>query len=212
MTNPERRYTPSTVMLRGNGDRRSIGGHAIVFNKVSSNLGGFVEQISPKAVNDSAGRGFPGVVARFNHDDNLLLGTTAANTLRLQVDDVGLRYEVDPPEARGDILELVGRGDVAHSSFAFHSVQDEWGSSDQGYPLRTIHNLHLVDVAPVIAPAYADTTAGLRSLAQWAEIDLAEIQKLAQEDNLRKLFAKSSLEARPRGQKAARLELLRKRS
>lgn len=220
---PERRYTHRTVMLRAQGDRRLIGGHAIVFNSISRNLGGFVEQIAPKAVNDSLGRGFPGVVARFNHDDNFILGTTAANTLRLQVDDVGLRYEVDPPQSRQDIFELVERGDVQHSSFAFHSVQDEWGRSDQGYPLRTVHNLHLVDIAPVHSPAYPDATAAvgspryvqvaqaLRSLAAWVEADEEEIRKLAQDDNLRKLFTKSSAESRPRGRKAATVELLRKR-
>lgn len=208
----ERRYTAGLVELRATDQRRSIGGYASVFNKLSRNLGGFVEQVAPSAFNGSRGRDWPDVVARFNHDDNMLLGTTAATTLRLTLDDTGLNYEVTPPESRSDILELVQRGDVRHSSFAFRTIEDNWSTSDQGYPMRTLTKVELVDVAPVVSPAYPDATAGLRSLADRFDADLDEVRKMAEDNELRRFFVKTGPNGEPEKQKtfgaAARMQLL----
>ena len=193
MSAVERRYTYVPVELRTTGDRPRIGGYAIVFNKLSSNLGGFVERADPAVVNKSKGDGWPDVMARYNHDDNQLLGTTAAGTLQLRLDSTGLDYDVDPPKARADVLELVERGDVRKSSFAFraHPDGDDWGLTDQGFPLRTLLSVQLVDVAPVNAPAYPDATAGLRSLASRFDADEAEVRSLAAANDLRRFFVKT---------------------
>lgn len=198
MTGAERRYTPVPVELRAS-DGHTIGGYASVFNRLSENLGGFVEQVSPAAFNKSRGDDWPGVVARFDHENAFLLGTSAARTLRLSIDDTGLVYEVDPPKARQDIVELVERGDVRRSSFAFRVPPngDDWALSDQGYPLRTLVSVQLVDVAPVVSPAYADTTAGLRSLAVHKGLELDEVVGLAKENELRKLFVRTDGGGKP---------------
>ncbi len=195
MSDLERRYTPGTVeVVRAAGEsKKSIGGYAAKFEKQSRNLGGFVEVIRSSAFNKSRGDGWPDVMARYNHDDNMLLGTSGAGTLRLHVDEVGLFYEVDPPAARADILELVARGDVAKSSFAFRVMTegDEWGLNDLDIPLRTLTSVQLVDVAPVNSPAYLDTTTGLRSLAEHVDAPLEEVRKLAQVNELRKFFKRT---------------------
>ena len=194
MSDLERRYTPGTVeVVRAANDRKSIGGYAAKFDKQSRNLGGFVEQIRSTAFNKSRGDGWPDVLARYNHDDNMLLGTSVAGTLRLSIDEVGLVYEVDPPQARADILELVARGDVQKSSFAFRVMGDgdEWSLNDLDIPLRTLTNVQLVDVAPVNSPAYLDTSTGLRSLAQHVDAPLDEVRKLATENELRKFFKRT---------------------
>lgn len=191
MTDTERRFTPGKVERRGTNDTPLIGGYAVVFGALSRNLGGFVERVDPKALSRMAGRNWPGVIARYNHDDNALLGTTAAGTLRLDLDDHGTSYEVYPPRARGDIVELVERGDVRYSSFAFRVIEDEWTKSDQGYPLRTLHSVELIDVAPVVSPAYLDTSAGLRSLARAFDASYEEIRGMAKNDELRSLFSSS---------------------
>jgi hypothetical protein len=189
----ERRYTMVTVELRSSGDQPKIGGYAAVHNKLSSNLGGFVEEVAPSFFHKSRGDGWPDVVARFDHENAFLLGTTSARTLDLRLDDYGLFYEVTPPRARADVVELVERGDVRKSSFAFRvpSGGDEWGLSDQGYPKRTLITGQLVDVAPVVSPAYNDSTAGLRSLAEHFDADLEEVRSLAAENELRRFFAKT---------------------
>jgi HK97 family phage prohead protease len=187
----ERRFTRGLVEVRGD-TQRSIGGYAAKFNKLSQNLGGFVERINPAFFNKSAADGFPDVMARYNHDDNMLLGTTAGRTLRLAVDDTGLDYTVDPPSHRGDVLELITRGDVRQSSFAFRlgNEGDDWGMTEQGFPMRTLLSGQLVDVAPVNSPAYLDTSTGLRSLAARLDVDPADVEDAAREGELRKFFGR----------------------
>jgi HK97 family phage prohead protease len=204
MSSVERRYTPLPVEARGDGTKMKIGGYAAVFNRESQNLGGFVEVVLPGAFNDSKSRGWPDVMARYNHDDNMLLGTSGAGTLTLGVDASGLDYEVNPPASRADVYELVTRGDVRKSSFAFRTLQDDWTTNDQGYLLRNLISAQLVDVAPVNTPAYTDTSAGkrshfvlpeaeeaLRSLARKFEATEAEVRSMAEADDLRRFVVRT---------------------
>jgi len=213
MTNAERRFTSVRVEVRADStDTRTIGGYAAKFDKLSRNLGGFVERIDRGFFNKSRGDGWPGVIARYNHDDNQLLGTTRAGTLRLDVDDVGLAYAVDTPKARADVYELVQRGDVTQSSFAFVTFEDDWSQTDQGFPMRSLLSGGLRDVAPVNTPAYDDTSVGVRalvadqtavggaqlgpgaaleSLARKFEASLEEVRALAAEDDLRRFFVRT---------------------
>jgi HK97 family phage prohead protease len=191
---PERRYTTGLVELRaavGENGIAPIGGYAAKFNKLSRNLGGFVEELTPGTFNRAAADNWPGVVCRYNHSDDNLLGTIHAGTLRLSIDGIGLRYDVDPPSSRQDVVELVQRRDVQFSSFAFRSVQDDWTQTDQGYPKRMLLSLELIDVAPVITPAYPDTTAGLRSLARKFDAELDEVRAMAERNELRSFFQRT---------------------
>jgi hypothetical protein len=175
----------------GGGPR--IGGYASVFGKPSRDLGGFVEVVTPSAFNHSRGLGFPDVIARFNHDSMAVLGTVAGGTLQLEVDKVGLSYTVEPPSTRADIVELVRRGDITRSSFAFSVGRggDEWDLTGSGFPLRRLLSVYLVDVAPVLVAAYPDSSAGLRSLAEQKDVPLKEVRQLAVQGQLAKLFSRS---------------------
>ncbi|MGW8387542.1 HK97 family phage prohead protease [Streptomyces albidoflavus] len=184
MNEQERRFTRGPVEVRAAGESRTIGGYAAKFNALSRNLGGFVERIDPGFFAKSEGDGWPEAMARYNHDDNMLLGTTGAGTLRLAVDGTGLDYQVDVPAARADVFELVERGDVARSSFAFYTFEDDWGMTEQGFPVRTLLSGQLVDVAPVNTPAYLDTSTGLRSLAERAGAELEEVRGAAEDGQL----------------------------
>lgn len=188
MSDLERRFTPHAVEVRAadNVQRRAIGGYAAKFDRPSADLGGFVERIDPRFFDRSAAEGWPGVVARYNHSDNFLLGTTDAGTLRLSTDKVGLVYEVELPQHRMDVFELVQRGDVKQSSFAFVAIEDDWDTDENGYPRRTLISGKLIDVAPVITPAYPDTSTGLRSLAQKIGADENEVRRLAAAGELRR--------------------------
>lgn len=176
-------------------------GYASVFNRYSQNLGGFVEQVDPGAFNKSLSDGVP-VVARFNHEDNLLLGTTEGGTLSLEVDNTGLRYEVQLPDtsAGRDVRALAERGDLRYSSFAFRTLTDDWSFTPEGFPLRTLLGVQLVDVAPVTNPAYRDTTTGLRSLAEKFHIGIDEVRKAAENDGLQALLNEIDSRAHGGGQ------------
>lgn len=187
-TTTEMRSTRSAVEVRGSDGGMRIGGYALKFNRTSQNLGGFVERVAPTFLNKSMGDGWPGVMARYNHDNNFLLGTTDAGTLRLAVDETGLDYEVDLPSFRSDTYELVTRGDIKQSSFAWTTFEDDWTLDENGFPLRTLISGRLLDVAPVNTPAYLDTSTGLRSLAEQRGMDVTEVQALAAAGDLTRIF------------------------
>lgn len=194
----ERRYTRSPVEARAESEGNRIVGYGAVFHTtarpiMSRNLGGFIERVLPSAFNQARHSGWPGAVCRYNHDGNMLLGTQAGGTLALEIDNVGLHYNVLPPQSRADILELVGRGDVQHSSFAFRvpAGGETWELSDQNYPMRSLIDVQLVDVAPVVNPAYPDATAGLRSLAEFLSVDEEEVRSYADRDELKRFFVRT---------------------
>lgn len=185
----ERRATPGTVELRAAGGDGSdaLGGYALKWRTLSQNLGGYVETVGPDAVDDATVRGERGdVVARYQHDDAYLLGRLVSGTLRLAKDGTGVDYSVDLPDTdyARNVAALAKRGDLRHSSFAFRTLEDEWGLSDQGFPLRTLNSIQLVDVAPVVNPAYMDTSTGLRSLAEQRDLDLDVIVQAASHNEL----------------------------
>ncbi len=181
----ERRILREPVALRAaNEGPARIGGYALKFNKLSRNLGGWVEQIDPTSLRKSEGDGWPNVMARYNHE--LLLGSIAGGSLRLNVDGTGLDYEVDLLEDVDSqrVRMLVDRGDVSRSSFAAYMHESDWSQTPDGFPLRTVVSMSLVDVAPVDDPAYFDTSTGLRSLAEQREMDLDVVETYARENRL----------------------------
>jgi uncharacterized protein len=200
---PEVRFLKDTPELRIAEDdgAKHITGYASVFGKLSRRLGNFKEVVSPEAFNEARSAGFPDVVCRYNHDDRMVLGTTNAGTCTIQVDEHGLQYDVLPPRSRDDVLELVQRRDVRYSSFAFRCQEDggdEWGVTKWNEPLRTLLNVELVDVAPVMDPAYKDTTAAARSmngvvdsLARWVHADPAEVRSMLEAGQAIRFFKRS---------------------
>ena len=157
------------------GGRTVIIGYGAVYDRLSLDLGGFREKISPGAFDNilTRQRGKQDVVALFNHDKNYVLGRTSSGTLELSSDAKGLKYEVTPPTTRSDILELITRRDVRGSSFGF-SVKnggDSWSTDDKG-SVRSVNDVSgLYDVGPVLTPAYPDSSvqAALRSYEAWME-------------------------------------------
>lgn len=158
------------VEKRDDGSRK-ITGHAAVFNQLSHDLGGFREQISPgafaKAIESDDVR------ALFNHDPNVILGRNLAGTLRLAEDARGLAIEIDPPDTQAarDLMVSMERGDVTQMSFAF-SVRpggQDWADDDEGRVIRTLKDLRLYDVSPVVYPAYPQTDVAVRELRAWQE-------------------------------------------
>ena len=153
-------------------------GHAAVFNTLSEDLGGFREKIQPGAFDDVLEND---VRAYFNHDPNYLLGRTSAGTLRLSVDDKGLRYELDVPNtsAGRDLKENMRLGNITQSSFAFTIGKDgdSWERSENGADIRVINKVNrLYDVSPVSLPAYPSAN----------DLALAKRSNLIDKENTRK--------------------------
>lgn len=140
---------------------RTVRGYAAVFSSVSEDLG-FREVLAPGCIDqDTIKRST--VLARVNHDSGKVVAKckNGEGSLKLEVDERGLKYEFESPRtATGDeLLELIERGDISQSSFAFTIAEggDEWRYADGEY-LRTITKVdRLYDVAPVFMPAYEST-------------------------------------------------------
>jgi HK97 family phage prohead protease len=142
---------------------RTLSGHAAVFNSIADIGGWFSERIAPGAF--SRALKSSDVVARWNHDPDTILGRTSSGTLRLREDERGLTFELDLPATQlgNDVLELVRRGDVSGLSFAF-CVEESGQTWDKLTNTRTITEFSdLIDVSPVIHPAYEGTDIALRN-------------------------------------------------
>jgi len=108
-----------------------------------------------------------------NHEDNWLLGRSDLGTVRLSIDRVGLRYEIDPPDTQAgrDTVALLQRGDLDGSSFGFRIYGGKRGKAawieeirdGRQVSVREIQECELVDVGPVTYPAYLSASAGVRS-------------------------------------------------
>lgn len=152
----ETRYYSIESRLTQQKGKDVVIGHAAVFNTLSEDLGGFREMIKPGAFDEVLDND---VRAYFNHDPNYLLGRTSAGTLRLSVDDKGLRYELDVPDttAGRDLKENMRVGNITQSSFAFTIGRDgdTWERGENGKDMRVINKVdRLWDVSPVSIPAY----------------------------------------------------------
>ncbi|MFC9739150.1 HK97 family phage prohead protease [Streptomyces noursei] len=167
----ERRNLARPAEVRAEGETVTMRGYAYRFNELSHNLGGFRERIMPGAGIDSLRAN--DVFATFNHDVNNVLGRASSGTLRTGEDAEGGWYEIDLPNTTvgRDLAELLKRGDVRGSSFTFRVNQDGQrraanDDSETGLPVREITRMDVVELGPVLNPAYPTTDAGLsRSIA-----------------------------------------------
>lgn len=171
--NPEqesRLFAVDGLEVREEGDGPPvIVGYAAVFNQRSENLGGFVEEIVPGAFANTL-RSNPDVRATIDHKGGVTtIGRVRNGTLQLQEDQHGLRVRIVPPDTQAgrDALTLVRGGYMDQMSFMFHTRRDEWKKTDDGTPLRRLHevDLHNGDVSLVTYPAYPQTSAEARDMA-----------------------------------------------
>lgn len=140
-----------------------IVGYAAKFGVNSLDLGDFQERIAPDAfgiVAERRGRKRPlETRALFNHDANYPLARYPG-TLRMNVDEVGLRYEFKVPDTSygRDLASNIDAGIVRGSSFSFQIAPggESWSVED-GRSIRTVTKIDsLIDVGPVTFPAYPD--------------------------------------------------------
>lgn len=133
-------------------------GYVVKWNSRSQLIWGeFHEQFMPKAFSQSLAAQ-PDIRALFEHDDKALLGRTTSKTLILNEDDIGLRFELTPPETQlgRDLLVSVGRGDIRGMSFGFMATSESW-DFNQDPCLRTVNSAELFEVTVTSMPAYKES-------------------------------------------------------
>ena len=187
-TNPNkevRTFNVQDLELRMDGDKPTVVGYGAVFNSMSNDLGGFREFIAPNAFE---GRLEDDVRFLINHD-GMPLARTTNGTLRMSVDEKGLRYEADMPNTSTarDLVELLKNGTINQSSFAFTVEEDSWEIKD-GMNIRTIDKVsQLFDISSVTYPAYssASSAVALRSLEEWKSKE-ENTEGIKEEEDLKK--------------------------
>lgn len=167
----ERRTFTGTVIARSEGENmpKEIGGIAAVINSVTD-LGYFEEVIERGAFDNALNKEYD-IRCLFNHEAELILGRTKANTCNVFVNaDGNLEYTWVPDyenPTHMSVVRSIMRGDITQSSFAFTIKEQRWSDSTKYGSMgkRTITVIEdLYDVSPVTYPAYADTEADARSI------------------------------------------------
>jgi len=177
MIEKEIRRVDNTIQ-RAEGESRMVEGYAVVFDSPSEDIG-WIEYIHKGAITEDTIKRSD-VFCKFNHNDEKVLARCkhGNGSLRLEVDEHGLKYAFEAPDTAlgNELLSYLKRGDVSSSSFAF-TIAQETGSekwSKEGDRLRRdiYHIDKLFDVSPVFSPAYEETSCAARA---------KEIQKTSEE-------------------------------
>jgi HK97 family phage prohead protease len=181
----ERRTITGSVHTRADGEGmpKEVGGIAAVVNSVTD-LGYFEEVIMTGAFDNALAKDYD-IRCLFNHEADLILGRTKADTCRVFVNgDGNLEYTWVPDyenPTHMSVVRSIMRGDITQSSFAFTIKEQNWSESEKYGSMgkRSITMIDsLYDVSPVTYPAYEDTEADARSIAairdQELEIEAAK--------------------------------------
>lgn len=193
------RSVPFTVRAdeeSGDGDGLTLDGYAAVFNQeteIDSWEGSFSETIAPGAFRKTIRERTP--VMQFDHGRHPLVGSIPIGTIEsLREDETGLavvgrmasNWLMEP------VREAISNKTINGMSFRFDIIKEEWRDNtgkvlrdyeeisrllwnpeDRGPLQRTLKELRVHELGPVVFPAYAGTSVGLRSaqLADWVQSD-----------------------------------------
>lgn len=181
-------------------EQKKVVGYALKFNTWSEDLGGFIETIDRHALDNC---NMSDVRCLIDHDSQKILGRTTNRTLKLTVDDIGLKYECTPSDTTyaRDLMTNMENGNINQCSFGFilnydNDECDNWEyDKERDIYKRTLKDIkQLFDVSPVTYPAYSNTEC---VVAQRKLEDIKNGLEQHEQNELRKLeleFMKLELE------------------
>lgn len=157
-------------------DGLTLTGYAAVFNsptRIADYNGEFTEQIAPGAFKHTIRNGRP--VMQFDHGTHPLIGSLPIASIRtLEEDERGLFVEarVFDNWLTEPLRDAIREQAITGMSFRFSVVKDDWQrrGTDQ---VRTLKEVKLYELGPVVHPAYADTSVALRSLERAAGVTIS---------------------------------------
>ena len=158
-----RKHEVQELRIEQQDDTVTLHGYVTKYNERSQFMG-FYEQVDKKAF-DNTLKNDNNVFALYNHDWNKILGSTRNGTLKLETDDIGLKFTLQPKANTSflnDARELVDSGELRGMSFGFIVKEDDWESRD-GYDIRTLKDVDLREVTLTAIPAYESSEVALRS-------------------------------------------------
>ena len=150
-------------------EKMTIEGYAIKFDSPATHQYGsrkFTETIKRGALDNTDMKDVP---LRYNHNDNvMIMARTRNKSLRLIVDNIGLKIESDllDTQSNRDLYKAIKEGLIDKMSFAFRVADggDTWTFGDKE-TTREVNNIaKLYDVSVVDTPFYDSTSIYTRSL------------------------------------------------
>jgi HK97 family phage prohead protease len=165
-------------------DGFTLEGYAAVFDtptRVDSWEGLFDEVIARGAFTKTIKERRP--VVQFDHGRDVATGSVPIGAIEdLREDRHGLLVKARMHDnARVEpIRQAIASGAIDGMSFRFRVIREEWDESGD-IPLRTILEVELFELGPVVFPAYEATTVGVRTLLA----DLSEAERVRFINDLR---------------------------
>ncbi len=148
------------------GDGLTLDGYGAVFGsrtEINSHEGNFTEEIAPGSFKRSLGQRTP--VLQFDHGQHPLIGSMPIGVIRsIREDAHGLkvRAKLSDNWLIAPVRDAIRDGAITGMSFKFRVIKDAWEKRGS-IPHRTIQDVELYEVGPVVFPAYSATTVGVRS-------------------------------------------------
>ncbi len=173
-------------------EEKVISGYINKFNTRSQYLG-FFEEVLPGAFDKTLADGH-NIYAMYNHNADMILGSTRSGSLKLNTDEVGLHFELrinSNISYANDLYELVSNGDIDGCSFGFYVLDDEWTYTEDKVDLRKVKEVELIEVTITPFPAYLDSEANCRSF----ELHNKEVEKAKELRDLEKEIELLEIEA-----------------
>lgn len=163
----------SGMKIREENGKRRLEGYFSVFDQPYEVWPGWVETIAPGAFSRALASG-QDVKVLWNHNPDIVLGSTGNKTADLREDQRGLFGGVEINEQDQDAKNAyarVDRGDVNGCSFGFEiSRMEESWDEDGTYRTRILEVSPLYEVSPCTFPAYTQTSITSRAQEQLAEV------------------------------------------
>jgi len=149
-------------------DGLTLDGYGAVFNQwteIEDYMGAYRERIAPGAFKRTIGMRMP--VLQFDHGTHPLIGSIPLGRITsISEDDHGLRVKARLSDnwLVQPVRDAIRDGGITGMSFRFRVVDEDWARSrDDGMEERTIREIELYEVGPVVFPAYEQTSVGVRS-------------------------------------------------
>jgi len=161
-------------------DGFTLEGYAAIFDAptlIDSWEGRFEERIAPGAFVKTLKERTP--VIQFDHGHDIATGSVPIAAIEeVKEDENGLFVRArmfDNPRVE-PIRHAIAGGAIDGMSFRFRVIKEDWDESNKDLPVRTIREVGLFELGPVVFPAYEATSVGVRSLL--ADLDETQRQEL----------------------------------
>lgn len=142
-------------------------GHAALFDSDSVEFSGWdkpwIERVGRGAFTRTLEQS-PDVLALWSHRSDQPIARAPA-TMKLVEDDIGLAFEINliDTQRNRDLRADIKAGNVDAMSFGFEARKTSW-EEGKDRDIRTLEDVDLFEVSPVIWPAYPGTRVSARSL------------------------------------------------